>query len=450
MNRLFQAIVRRPFVFFLIPFLIYMLNFREISNRGDTVPTVFTALSLLWDGDIFLGEIRDYVPYERLPYFLSERRGHLLSNYPILPGILSAPVFLPGVLFDWIRPDLPDACWRFFSKCAGSLYTALSVLMLFLTLRRLTTSAGAMVLSMAYAFGTASWPISSQALWQHGPSGFLWMVSLYALVRVSASPPRLGETQRGLNGLLFLAGFAAGLAVGCRLINLAAFAVVAVGVLFQWKGRGIVYFLAGLLPPVLLLVAYNFYYFGTWDGGLSQVLELRESLDGETGGVWDTPLLVGITGNLVSPSRGLFVFSPFLLFSVAGIAELWKNRETRVSLLGISMWAPLVLLLIFSKYTVWWGGNAHYGPRYQIEMLPVLMLLLGVGWKRFSAKRWLLVVFCVLLACSIFIQWVGAYCHPSEWAMDPVPIFEDKSRLWDWCDNQVVRCLQSGVKPRVF
>ena len=37
-----------------------------------------------------------------------------------------------------------------------------------------------------------------------------------------------------------------------------------------------------------------------------------------------TPLLEGLGGVLVSPGRGLFVYSPVLLFSLAGMAWAWQ------------------------------------------------------------------------------------------------------------------------------
>ncbi|MFH1743142.1 MAG: hypothetical protein ABIH23_29395 [bacterium] len=444
MDRLFQFVNRRSFIFFLLPFVVYMGNFREVSNMGDTTPAVFTAVSLVTDGDVYLDELHDYIPYNKLPYYLSERRGHVVSNYPILPGVLSVPVFLPGVLFNLISPELGDPSWRFFAKCAGAVFTSLSVLMMFLTLRRLTTIAGASVVALAYAFGTACWPISGQGLWQHGPSCFCWTLLLYALVRGQEL------SGRSLYRWLALAGLSAGLAVGCRLVSLAPLLLVPVAVVFRWKVRGLGWYLCAFLSLVILLLAYNLYFFGTWNGGLSVVLDQRWDLDRVEGGVWETPVLMGIAGNLVSPSRGLLIFSPFLVFSFWGMKRVWEEENSALHFYRWFVWIPLIFLLIFAKYTVWWGGNAHYGPRYQIEMLPVLLFFLGLGWTRFSTQRRWVALFVVLLVFAVFVQWIGAFCYPSDWASKPVPISEDKSRLWDWSYNQILTCLRSGIKPRLY
>ena len=58
-------------------------------------------------------------------------------------------------------------------KLAASFVTALSASLLFLALRRRTTMSNAVLLTVAYAFGTSTWVISSQALWQHGVAQLL-------------------------------------------------------------------------------------------------------------------------------------------------------------------------------------------------------------------------------------------------------------------------------------
>ena len=41
--------------------------------------------------------------------------------------------------------------------------------------------------------------------------------------------------------------------------------------------------------------------------------------------LWQTPLVVGAFGLLASPSRGLLVFSPFLVLAFWGLPRLWKE-----------------------------------------------------------------------------------------------------------------------------
>jgi hypothetical protein len=55
-------------------------------------------------------------------------------------------------------------------KLAATLITALSVLLLFFAIRRMAQDRIAWFIALIYAFGTSGFNISSQALWQHGPS----------------------------------------------------------------------------------------------------------------------------------------------------------------------------------------------------------------------------------------------------------------------------------------
>jgi hypothetical protein len=58
---------------------------------------------------------------------------------------------------------------------------------------------------MNHALGTSSFSVSSQALWQHGPSQLTLVIGLYSLIRGRAEPVWMG-----------LAGFSLAFAVLCR------------------------------------------------------------------------------------------------------------------------------------------------------------------------------------------------------------------------------------------
>jgi len=104
------------------------------------------------------------------------------------------------------------------------------------------------------------------------------------------------------------------------------------------------------------------------------------------------------------------------------------------------------MFVVFGKYAVWWGGNSHYGPRYQIEAFPFLMVYIAAVWPSLAVSRKWLLLFGVLAAYSVFVQWVGAFCYPGGWTVEPVSLADDKARLWDWSYNQIWTCMKSGVK----
>ncbi|MDX9753224.1 MAG: hypothetical protein RBU29_04635 [bacterium] len=424
---------------FFVPFAIYMANGRELSS-GDTVPTVFVTINLLKQGTIYLDDFHDYVPYNNEPYYVSMQRGHMVSNYPLFPAFMALPIFAPFVWIGMINPGDGDMVWRYLSSMSGACFTAIAVLFMYLTLIHLIDKTGAWLLAMAYGIGTALWPIAGQSLWQHGPSVMWWSIGLYALVKAENH-----ADQVGLWKYLVLAGVSTGAAFHCRNVN--AIGLIFIGLAIGWRFRwqGIHY----LIPAALLsasLLAYNYWLFGTWNGGYEELLKLQYYLDHITTGRWATPLWVGLAGQLISPSRGILIFSPFLLFSFWGMVVLWRPATSVWKLLAWTIPIPILMLLLFSKYSVWWGGNAHYGPRYQIECYPFLVLYIAVVWERIKAAKPLLILFGVLLAWSVFTQWIGAFCYPSDWAGSPVSLALDKGRLWDWRYNQILSCLKSGIK----
>ncbi len=424
---------------FFIPFVIYLINGREISS-GDPTPTVFVAVNLVKHGTVFLDDLRDYIPYHNTPYFVSERMGHIVSNYPVFPGLMAAPVFAPFVWLGMIAPGDGDLVWKYLSKLSGALYTALSVLGMYLALKRLISREGALGLAWAYGLGTALWPVAAQSLWQHGPSVFWWAVCFYALIRAAET-----ERGRGFSGWAALGGTAAGCAVLCRTVNGigAAGLCLALAVRYGRKAGAFAVPAAGLSAALIL---YNVALFGSWKGGDSVLHALHWELDRMVGSSWSTPLAVGLPGQLISPSRGIFVFSPFLLFALWGMAEVWRKPGPVWRLIAWTVPIPVVMWAVFGKYIVWWGGNSHYGPRYQIETYPFLMLYLAAVWERLNGQGWLRWGFILLVGYSVLVQAIGAFCYPSDWAVAPVDITEDKGRLWDWSNNQIWSCLRSGIK----
>lgn len=424
---------------FFVPFMIYMANGREISS-GDPTPTVFTAVNLIKKGTIFLDDFHDYIRYNKMPYYISEQKGRIVSNYPIFPGVMAVPVFAPFTWAGMVQKGDGDLVWKYLSKMTGSIYTALSVLFMFLTLKRLIDRDGAFVLAGAYGLGTALWPIASQSLWQHGPGVFWWSVCFYALVRMVES-----ENQRDFYRFSMLAGLATGFAVLCRTTNGIGAVVLCMAMLVRYRWKSVPFI---LITSVLALmsIGYNIIIFDSWKGGDTVLHSLHWELDRIEGGTWSTPLWIGFPGQLISPSRGIFIFSPFLLFSVWGMVSIRKRPEPVWRLFALTVPIPILMYVVFGKYAVWWGGNSHYGPRYQIESFPFLIVILAAVWSRISSSRGWTLLFILFTLFSIFVQWTGAFCYPGGWAVEPIDLANDKARLWDWSYNQIWTCLTSGIK----
>jgi hypothetical protein len=104
-------------------------------------------------------------------------------------------------------------------------------------------------------------------------------------------------------------------------------------------------FLLGVLLPGLFQLWYDYAYFG----------DPFFQPQGHDILFWSTSLIEGLGGILLSPGRGLFVYSPILLCSFLGMALAWRCRGDpllRAFSIGI-----LPTLLLYAKWYNWWGGG---------------------------------------------------------------------------------------------
>jgi hypothetical protein len=86
-----------------------------------------------------------------------------------------------------------------------------------------------------------------------------------------------------------------------------------------------------------------------------------------------TPPAYLLYGLFLSPSRGLLVFSPFLVVVLAALVWRFRDlRRERLVILSLA-WIGLHVLLI-ARSTRWWGGHG-FGPRVLTDLLPAFILL---------------------------------------------------------------------------
>jgi hypothetical protein len=191
-----------------------------------------------------------------------------------------------------------------------------------------------------------------------------------------------------------------------------------------------------------LVFAYNVYFFARFLGGYP-ALTL-----GAQGGAHLTflaRLSIGLAGSLISPSRGLLVYTPWAAFAFWGAARLWKENS-----LG---WSRPLIVALAAIWVVqvgggdWWGGWC-FGPRYSTDLLPFLAWFLVPVWASIRARSVLRVVFAATVAIALWVQVVGAFYYPAgNWEASPVNVEDDPHRVWDWSDTQVLRSWGAGPAP---
>ncbi len=162
------------------------------------------------------------------------------------------------------------------------------------------------------------------------------------------------------------------------------------------------------------------------------------------GGPWSGDLRTGMAGTLLSPNRGLFIFSPWVAVAVA-VSPVAVRKLATGSLVRWLLLALVPYLFVLSKYAVWWAGGS-FGPRYWSEAFPLFGVLLACGldwaWDR---SRGLMALFAVTILLSVMVHAIGAFCFPSTWNFFPADIDVHHERLWDWRDTELSRCIKESL-----
>jgi hypothetical protein len=413
---------------------VYNVNLRQVSSQ-DTIPARILPVAIVLDRTLTLDRFfRDQPAGQPLPYWVQRVGDHYVSSYPLPPPLLAVPVYA-GPIALWGGDSW--ALINLLAKLAASLIASLTVALVYLALAELTARPAALAIAAVYAFATSTWSVSSQGLWGHGTAGLFQALAIWSAAR----------SHR--DGRAFaVAGVSLGLMVATRPITAPIAAALLAFLLAQRWRAGVA---AGGLAALAALpfVAYNLATFGTWDGGYAK-MHADFAADGFQG-TWETPLVQGLAGLLVSPSRGLLVYSPVLVVASWGAVHA-LTRRTDAALYRYLAGGVVVFLLVLGHYSVWFGG-ASFGPRLLTDCLPALVVCAGAVASRVAASRVLRAVALALVAWSVAVQAIGAFYFPSPRAVDwnfaprEVPITR---RLWDWRDPQLLRLLRNGPHPVGF
>src|SRR5579863_4686042 len=180
----------RPYILlFLALTVVYHANLRPVDS-GDALPASLIPFAIVLDHSVTLDRfapwLRSHVWYTGS--VIHPAHGHFFSSFPITGPVLVSPLYLPLAFagLDHWDPGSLVTLARIAEKFAAAAITALSVVVLLLLLKRITTPRWAWPLTLVYALATETWSISSQALWQHGPSELAIIGCFYCLQRWQA------------------------------------------------------------------------------------------------------------------------------------------------------------------------------------------------------------------------------------------------------------------------
>jgi hypothetical protein len=406
------------------------------GNMGcaDSMWAIPTAVSLIEHGDRDLDEYLPVLEQRRFA-FTELVGGHRYTMYPVGASLVAMPavVVLQPIAAAIVR-DAPAVWERILTHerergcqpgksaplveassttehvIASAIVAATAVIVFMIGSRELPSGAAA-AMALVFAFATPAWSSASRLLWQHGPSMLLLSVALWLQV---------GGAR------LFWVGLVLGLAYIVRPTNLIPLAVTAAWAVLT-RPREVPAFFGGALAPLALFAWSNQIVYHAWLPPYFKPGFFKPN-------AYKAEALAGL---LVSPNRGLLVFSPILALAAAGFAvKVYSRRATALhwSLAAIVLAHWVVLA---TTNAGWWGG-ASYGPRLFSDVIPYLVYLTlpFVAWLMSARGAWRAAVAAAvapLVVISVAMHAQGAL-NPSAMAWNnlPVRIDFDPIRVWDW------------------
>ena len=378
----------------LVLFVALVANGRPIGS-GDARPTERVAASLVHEGNVDLDEYPDVEePFAR------QIGPHRVSIYPIGSALLAAPVFAAArAAFALDETGLALA-----GKWAASLFSAAAAALLYLALGRRRPHREAMWTAVVLALGTSVWS-TSQALWQHPAAVLSLCAALLCMVRAEADERWAGR-----------AGLPLSFAVAARYADIALVSVLAIGIAVRWPRR-VLSLVAWAAPVAALVLAYHWAYFGS---------PLRQGLAPRFSAPWGE----GHLGLVLSPGKGLFVFTPIAIIAVAGLVRALRYDDR---VLALTCGAAVLAHWLFVGRWAEWHGGESWGPRLMTDAMPLLLLFLPDGYD--LAPR----LTVGLGALSVAVQALGAFAYDYRWErLRQRPVASEHPELWDVPHSPIV------------
>jgi hypothetical protein len=317
----------------------------------------------------------------------------------------------------------------------ASALTAGAVCLVFLTLLRFASRASSFFVAVGIGLGTNFWAVHSQTLAQHDVVAFGLALTLYAWTRPVAELT---------GGRLAIGALGLALAVTARIQVAPLIAVLGAGLVARvgWR-RGLGALVLTALALGALIVC-QWHWFGHPLGALLTIESLHPTVHGVSRSLSHEPWIGG-AGLLISPNRGLFVFSPVVLIALVGIPAALRRLPRH----GIeaSLAACLAQYLGYASYSVWWGGHS-YGPRYLLDFLVLLTPPAAIALDHVVRVSWARGLAAIALVWSMTAAGTGAF-FADDWSTSP-SVDQHHQRLWDWHDLQITRAWRNGLSRQNF
>jgi hypothetical protein len=212
---------------------------------------------------------------------------------------------------------------------------------------------------------------------------------------------------------MFITGLMCGLTACVDMVAGSIFTALFFMFLWRNKRKNIMFFAVGAAIFALLAFLINFYISGN-----IIPFNVNQQMFNFSGSAFDKNSLSGVVMqpwanipqyafDLTFGKRGFFLFTPVLIFSVAGlICALFKKKYRELAIL-ICMGAILTLLFYVIKTNN--HGGCSYGLRWTVPLIPLLYLFTPIIFQvKTRFINWIKIAFIITLGVSAFFAFLGA------------------------------------------
>ena len=413
-----NTVFARATVVFLAVFVVYAnVHVPDNGNNSDNYWYVPTSLSLLREGNFELSEYSKF--FEQHESGTRRVQGRYYMLFPIGTPLLTLPFVYAATMVQYDAFSPQAEMYRIAANSA-KMIAALSVALLFVLLFRLTGSMRqSLFFSALIAFATSQFGLHAGGLWSHNAVLPLLLAVLLLLTARN-------EKFRWLAALPLALAFVTRPTYAVHVLLISGYVLV-------YERKSFVRFALLGIGVAILFFLFSLRIYGHF---LPPYYSQGRILFGH--------FFQALAANVVSPNRGLFVFTPIFAGSIYGMYRSVRYSAEVSPLFRLFSIMIVVHWIIVSTSRNWWAG-ATVGPRYFCDVLPVLILLLLPAWggvrkKSPAVQRMLYGVFGLLVAWSLFVQVRSVTSMELiRWNSYPSGINHHPERIWDWKDMQIFR-----------
>jgi hypothetical protein len=359
-------------------------------------------------------------------------QGHYYSGKAPATSFLAVPVY-------WLAWEtvgrhfaIPDWVYLYLVQvCVISLPSVLMALLLHGFLCRFVPSEWyADLLVIGYSLGTMAFPYSTQFVGHQLAAVLLFGCFIVLLKWRRVLAFAISPSRRFARSSLLVAGVLGGLAVAADYQVMLILCVIFIFTAFSFRRIGdTIIFALGCIPGVFLILLYNYACFGDMLSFPYAHEAMPIAREVQSQGLFGVrmPELIPFLMLMVSPFRGIFFVSLFLLLVIPGLYSLGRSRvdgdtmenavgASKRRLFGLCLISVLGYILFNSSYGAWAGGSA-YGPRFLVPVIP--FFIVPIAFLMARQPKGYGVLLSVLVAYSISFHLVGtaggALAHEHLW-----------------------------------